>query len=1273
MKKHEQQTSRSEKISDFFGNNNFLKLNLYRSCFRLSLFACLFLALIEVGAKPEQWQVIDVMRFNFSDWYEFNGVQNYQEGKRYISLQRMDGIPVLQVKNPDGKAWAAQMMDIALNQKQSAPIRFSGDIKIVEAGEILPDTLITIVLVVFYQDGSHQNMVLPSVTAEDIGKWVHRTYTFTPSQPVKSVNFYEINGAKQAIVLYRNLEVAAPVANDTSLPTETVVLKGTNSSLELELRNGTICLGRLESADSNANVFLQGKDRNLWSIRLKDMTSRKVIFVEGGGHCRFKSFPERIEMYWDDIEVEGVKKALSVKAIVHTSPDTDMYQWSLEAQVAGSAPFALWEVEYPIIKDIVYRIPAEESFLFYPQDTGRVQVAPQLNLSGKRLMYGTWYMSMQFFYFYGPKNGFYVQIADGQHYSKRVEIERNNLNFDHFSLLVMQFPENMGFTKSYISPYAVSTGFLSGDWFDAARYYRKWALEQDFTKVPLLAEQTQLGFLTGPSLWMQLGPLDGRTYSPEWLALTEEAVKTQNFDMFSRLSQEKLTTMVSLDEKVLNDAIMKQRSYFDAPLYFWSGTFVQHFGVGQPFATMTIPGLSNLMKARLDDGINYIPWLSSRLFDMGTPRWERDQAEQYAIMDSSGRPVHASSSTVMCGAMDMATDYWPQALTDTTFRLMRDGYSGIYYDELASSGAEMCFSTTHGHLPGGGNYPLASRRKFLRQLKDTVSIQYPHFFTMGEEMCESFVGLCDVSWLFGSRFFNDVPAYQVVYHERSYMIGVPDGKYLDPWMARQYIDGSVQTDQEVAKTYVVKNLVNGLGLGVFRYDLTTFSPAFAGYLKEWLRLIGDAKQYLIYGEMLRTPEFAEPLPRYSMCWDRTHLVDYPVIMSSFWRSADGTVGLVLANLSEQVQIAEPLPDFNQAGLGNQPLQGIDVSSLKKVYQGIPGKDLLRIKLKGNEARVIAFSPCIDEASAQSDELPDYTVHFDHTLYGKAFGDSGEAVFYLRNLSPEALPVTIKIDGKKRQSLTSYITLLNTQEVRETRIALTLPFEGEPVQTLDLSVNVAGEETAQHFAFISRKPLLTEALKEYSVASVTDNSIVVDADLSDWPENIPTITDLAYYSATQSRIKDRNTTTAALAWTEDGLYFYCKTRDEQHYDPTEEPDHFWRGDVLQLSFNVLMTDQGSYQLIRFGLGMVRGAPQIICWDGAQFARSSKLAVKRDGNDTIYEAFFPKYMFWGMEKNKVIRFTFTVNENDGKAFTGWGEWTPGIMYTERQDEFGKLILQ
>ena len=29
MKKHEQQTSRLEKISDFFGDNNFLKLNLY--------------------------------------------------------------------------------------------------------------------------------------------------------------------------------------------------------------------------------------------------------------------------------------------------------------------------------------------------------------------------------------------------------------------------------------------------------------------------------------------------------------------------------------------------------------------------------------------------------------------------------------------------------------------------------------------------------------------------------------------------------------------------------------------------------------------------------------------------------------------------------------------------------------------------------------------------------------------------------------------------------------------------------------------------------------------------------------------------------------------------------------------------------------------------------------------------------------------------------------------------------------------------------------------
>jgi len=197
-----------------------------------------------------------------------------------------------------------------------------------------------------------------------------------------------------------------------------------------------------------------------------------------------------------------------------------------------------------------------------------------------------------------------------------------------------------------------------------------------------------------------------------------------------------------------------------------------------------------------------------------------------------------------------------------------------------------------------------------------------------------------------------------------------------------------------------------------------------------------------------------------------------------------------------------------------------------------------------------------------------------------------------------------------------------------------------------------------------------------VYSLDDRQITIDAELSDWGK-------LAPYVLCNERVPaDDFCANLYLRWSEKGLYFAAKVKDKVHMN-NNTGKNIWNGDAIQLAFDPLgNATPGHYGSndYEFGMAMTSSGQQCYCW---QAPKKEKLglrtdiqsAIKRDGEFTIYEGFFPAAELapivlkpdhvWGFN-------ALFLNDDNGQGATNYIELSPGLLYGKNPSLFRKLIL-
>ncbi|HUE85835.1 MAG TPA: DUF6259 domain-containing protein [Vicinamibacterales bacterium] len=697
--------------------------------------------------------------------------------------------------------------------------------------------------------------------------------------------------------------VAAPLEiRDASL---SVTFFGKNRGYDLRAvtrRKGDIALAEFKPDAEHGKLFevtLRGNDGKGIPLLPRQMPKgtkhppTDEVVIDNHSRCRSHSDASgstdgqhTLTLRWEGCEGRARKgtptdpSVTDVVVTVAASESRPGIEWRIEV-TPRSRRYGVWLVRFPIVRLVPPGgTPANDVYV-YPRGMGRM--IPDPFDGGARARYG---FKDEFLPYPGPLKmqwaalydtelgGLYLATHDPKGHQKDfIHRPRGDGIFVSFT----HYPTRMGKSGiGYKSAYPFVTQYTPGHWYDAAQIYRRWALD----------------------VWATKGPLARRADIPQWF------------------KDSPLVFVVNTKGPVVRKAAantVKYKVYFgyNGPLpliwYVWSEKRESETSMadlagmhaGNPFPAKA--GFEQAVTGLRDKGIYVQPYINGRTFDIpgGVNNVPADVLPS-TVKDQNGRP--RPWRVAYPGLLDMcrSTDFFQNSVRDASVRLVREfGAKGAYVDQFGGL-QHACFDLNHGHEPGGGDWQVSAGRKLAEKTRSAVRAVDADAVFFGENSSDAFIDVLD-----GDLYHEDVwpgliPLLPAVYG--GYWIRF--GRSLDAVL-----------DDDVAFRLALSNtLVFGTKLGRFSTlnDSYLTDARYArnmALLKNAVHLRVTANNYLQLGRLLRPLEFRSKPPDVVATGKRRStglglVTRQPAIMSSVWEAPDGSMGIVLFNISTSAQSYE---------------------------------------------------------------------------------------------------------------------------------------------------------------------------------------------------------------------------------------------------------------------------------------------------------------------------------------------------------------------------------
>lgn len=444
--------------------------------------------------------------------------------------------------------------------------------------------------------------------------------------------------------------------------------------------------------------------------------------------------------------------------------------------------------------------------------------------------------------------------------------------------------------------YRVSVSPFVGGWYEAAQVYRPWALQQQ---------------------WASRGPEQRRdTYVAEvacWLWLRG---RIANVCPAAKEVAARLGLPVALD------------------WYWWH----KHpYDTSYPDYFPPREGAEAFRAAVADlqqHGVSVQVYTNGMSWDREEPRWgsvgrlcttKLRDGEYWGFVYNTWmnrRLMHT------CGA----AEGWHQQALITAAGVADLGLDGLYMDQIAIvGGSRPCYSTEHGHVPGGGNYGVQGFRELFGKVREG----HPNLVLSSESVSEVYQDLLDccitlqTSWEAsrgeaGCRGTTLVPLFQAVYHGHavvfgnySHIDGITPYDELWPEAARPNPADekdwhALCPDQfalDMARTVACGCQPLATNLTSAHLASDELAPEVAFFL-DLSRFYHAHREWLLWGDMLAPGEVAcATVP--VTCIQRSiftppatiepFTVQRPAVLHSAWRNPDGQPALFLFNYTREPQ------------------------------------------------------------------------------------------------------------------------------------------------------------------------------------------------------------------------------------------------------------------------------------------------------------------------------------------------------------------------------------
>ena len=327
--------------------------------------------------------------------------------------------------------------------------------------------------------------------------------------------------------------------------------------------------------------------------------------------------------------------------------------------------------------------------------------------------YPAQYSYQCFAYYNKDKVGYYMGIEDGNAYIKTIGFHYNE-EVNGMNVVFTNYPEGMDEVCYYELPYNYTFTFFKGDWQTAAKMYRKWAVNQKWYK-----------------------PLKERNFSPELKNIDFVRINHEHYFLGTR-DEEYIETCRMIKEKLSCNPAMHWYGWNKAPKHGdWYPEMADYSN------KEWLENLHSINDRLTKMGVKKIPYVNVHLWDNHLESFEKENAIDTLVIPE-GREI---VDEPWCPERNLfAVCHATPKMKNKAFRLFerivnKDGFDGIYIDQVGSFNATLCFNKEHGHPVGGGSWWSDEYHKMIDPLRKVMPKEK---FLTTESCCETYHDLFDM-------------------------------------------------------------------------------------------------------------------------------------------------------------------------------------------------------------------------------------------------------------------------------------------------------------------------------------------------------------------------------------------------------------------------------------------------------------------------------------------------------------------------------------------------
>lgn len=661
---------------------------------------------------------------------------------------------------------------------------------------------------------------------------------------------------------------------------------------------GCAWISKIADLESAALFVAQDSAVSLWTLQFREKASGAMFTLSPSVVPKIENRRTGMTIAWKGCSLPSEPDCVDVTVTEIHEPGSSLSRWRIAVKNRSNR-YGLWEVEFPRVEGL--RCDADTR-LVVSRKWGTEQNNPAVG-RGYTGVYPSASATMQFLSYSRQGTGLYLAAHDPEARIKRFSLIPYGAGCCAFTLT--SYPDDMGIPAlDYQMPFDVVIATHTGGWFEAAKIYRAWAVQE--------------------APWCSGGPVHARKDIPQWFKECALGFRPGG------APEQVIKTLRTLHQAFGLPAVVHWYGWHQIP---FDNDYPEYFPVKDGFAD----AVSEARKL----GLRVMPYVNGRLWDSDTESWKAEHAVNAAAINEGGEPYFEHWSRQNHGVMCPVTDLWQSKMREIGEQLSKSyGCSGVYLDQIGAAVGRLCFASKHGHANGGAASWVKGEVQLLSGIRQASRTTDPDFIMTTEDNAECYIGQLDGCLMCNAEGPGMVPLYAAVYggytltFGRAGQLNNPDAFAMQHGQA--FVFGSMM------------GRINGDAITLPEH------AAKLAFLKHLAQLHLRFYEFLALGEMTTMPELRGDIPDIGTQFasKSREYVQMSVIQPAMWKAPDGRLGVFLVNIGHDPVSFDMVFDGAQYGLrGKLSLRDYLNNDTQPASEALANQFSRRVVIKPWSARV----------------------------------------------------------------------------------------------------------------------------------------------------------------------------------------------------------------------------------------------------------------------------------------------------------------------------------